>query len=272
MNFENFDIDQIAHEEIPIFGKTEVVKYLVTGRHFKKDSTSIQDGLILDLIATAKRGVDQDGKAIEIPLVVVDQDDNGGYKIEFPFGKKGLKKVMFRGKPKSGTGFYKWTVVTEKDGKENKTYKALAEKDFTFAGFLDYARKTKEPVDDWGDQEALENYEEYLEHLFGIGFQIDFNINPVGDPSKMPDIGMSTWFYRSVVDAKVKEGEEKPKYDKDVRIHKYPPKDSGLPTIPGDFKRVSPEVAIAIEREYAFNEDQTQPPAGHDTSLDDLPF
>lgn len=282
----------LAHEETPLFTAYERVKYLVTGKHITKGKQSMQDGMVLDMIAIAKAGKDENGKTIAIPLVEVTELPGGGWDIKFPFGKKSLRKVMWRGPMKDDRGFgYKWDIqlmgpdgnpAVDEQGRPKTKRFALHAEDFTFPGFLNYLEKEGEDLNDLTDSERLAGFDDYLADLYDIGFQIDFNL-PVGGEDK-PDIGMSSWFFRTVVDAKPKPGETEQKYDKDVKVHKYPPKGKPeLGMINGDFKMIDPELAVAIEREYLSQDASNGIPAETDSysgggfsapesNLDDLPF
>lgn len=207
---------------------------LVTGRFIivkivpPKEKT-IRDGLVLTAMMTSY----WDSNENEVKVVEAGESPNG-YEVTFPLGKRGLLATKYRG-PKS---FYKF-----KNPATNK-FVEIPKENFTIEFALDYLSKTIKEWKSLSDIDKDQCLDEYFEDMYMFGLSNDLALRPLSDGTMpTPRVGMVTDFYRQYTPPKPDE-----KYGNTI-ISKFAVKE-GKPNLPGDYKELPEELAIAIYNEY----------------------
>lgn len=200
-----------------------------------KDKT-IRSGLVAHFIMTSY--LDEYGKKVEL---VEATETTGGYKIEFPLGKRGLKGTKFRGPQNS------YRFINPKTGK----WFTIAPEKLTPDYAMEYL-PTK--IADWNsasDAQKEAYIDEYLEDMFLFGLSQDLALPMSEDGSFIkPVVGLKTQLYR--VYTAPAEGSKYP----NIKITKW---EKGKPSLNGEHSIVAEPLALAIEEEYAKREETFDP-------------
>lgn len=200
-----------------------------------KDKT-VRDGLVAHFIMTSY--LDEYGKKVEL---VEAKETAGGYQIDFPLGKRGLKGTKFRG-PKNSYRF-----INPKTGK----WFQIAQEKLTPGYAMEYLPSKIANWNSLSEAEKDAHVDEYLEDmfLFGLSQDLALPMNEDGSFTK-PIVGLKTQLYR--VYTTPAEGEKYP----NIKITKW---EKGKPSLDGKHEFLPETLAQAIEDKYAEREDSFDP-------------
>ena len=207
---------------------------------------TIRDGLVATFAMISYK--DNDGKDVIMTDI---SKTTSGYSVEFPLGKRGIMATKFRG-PKSWYRFLnadtnKWYQVGKNDP-VTKVNNHLTEE---FA--VSYL---SEQLPNWKELSATEKDEhidQYFEDMYLFGLAKDLNLAVEENNELIPEVGMVTNLYRRYTSPK--EGE---KYGNTI-VTKFAPKE-GKENLPGDYKTVDPEIAIAVYTALTTREEESFDP------------
>lgn len=207
---------------------------------------TIRDGVVASFIMTGY----YDEKGNKISLVDV-TESAGGYKVEFPLGKRGLFATKFRGP----SNFYKF-----KNPETGKWFQISQDK-LTIAYAREHLGRAVENWTNLSDAERDVYIDTYLEdiYMFGLSNDIALAADKNGKFT-VPVVGLQTKLYR--VYSAPKGGSKYP----DIKITKW---EKGYPELTGEHKIFSETIALAIHDEYQKRE-ETFDPSTYEIEEDDV--